>query len=771
MARNVVATLPVPRTSLLGREPERAEILRLIVDERVPLLTLTGPGGVGKTRLALAVAAALETDADEDVLFVPLAPVREAALVLPAIAASLGLRESPVRSAAGSLVETLRGLQLILVLDNLEHVAAAGPDLAWVLETCPRVQIVATSRSRLHIGAEHMFPVPPLPIPDLEANLQGVTALDNPAVDLFCQRARQANPRFALTADTSATVATIVARLDGLPLAIELAAARAAMVTPETLLARLDRRLRLLTGGPDDAPSRLRSLADAIAWSYDLLTPGQAALFRRLSVFVGGFDAHAAIAVAGGDPVAVLDDVHGLIDQSLVSVDRAMPADGTGAPGRLLILETIREFGLERLAEWGEAGDASARHAAWALELAEAAEAHIIGPSERAWCNRLDAELANLRAALGWSLEHEPVTALRLMGALRTYWCRRAPISEGRRWLEAALAAAPDAPAQVRARGYCALSHLATLQGAMATVRESATRAVSLSDAGGDDRTKAWSLSQLFMADLVAGNLETAVPHLTQAIALLDHATRDSDRGWQAYILQGQGYVAKLLGDHAQAHAVYSDALRRARAVGTDAVVHSVLEEFAALLVEAGETERARGFALEALEIAARSMESWLLGFVLLTMGYIEVLTGDASRAAELCGASDAVLQESGAVFLMPLHRQREAVVVERAQAVLGPDRYAAYRAQGRAAPLTVIADAIRQAPAGNQPLVAASSLTQREGDVLRLLTTGMTDREIGSALFISRKTASNHVASILRKLKVESRAAAAIYAVRAGLA
>jgi DNA-binding CsgD family transcriptional regulator len=287
----------------------------------------------------------------------------------------------------------------------------------------------------------------------------------------------------------------------------------------------------------------------------------------------------------------------------------------------------------------------------------------------------------------------------------------------------------------------------------------------------GDDITKAWSLSQLFLANLVAGTFETAIAHLTQAVDLLDHATRDIDRGWQAYILQGRGFFAKMQGDREEAFAFFREALHRARDVGTEAVAHTVLEEFAALVVEAGDVPRARSLAQEALEIAAGSMESWLIGFVLITMAYIDVLTGDVAHAAQLLGASDAVLEVSGTVFLMPLHRQRVAVIVDRAEAVLGLDGFAAQRAQGRAAPLAVIAEATRRAPSGTLAEVETPRLSRRESGVLQLVATGMTDREIAHALFISRKTASNHVANILRKLGVETRAAAAIYAVRAGLA
>src|SRR6266700_1402398 len=430
--------LPLQPTSLIEREPELAEISALLKQPEMRLLTLTGPGGSGKTRLGLQVAAELSDGFADGVYFVNLAPLSDPEFVVPTIAQALALKATGSQPFLDLLKASLREKQLLLLPDNFEQVVSAAIQVAELLDSCPELKVVVTSRMALHLRGEQEFTVSPLAVPDPHHLPDLVTLSQYEAVALFILRAQSLKPDFHMNHANAPTIAEICARLDGLPLAIELAAARSKVLPPQALLARLGQRLALLTGGARDAPARQQTLRDTIKWSYDLLETEEQRLFRWLSVFAGGSTLEAMETVGHGtghEEINVLNRVASLIDKSLVQ-----QRDQEAGEPRFTMLETVREYGLERLSESREAGVSQRAHALYYLALAQEAEPHLKGPQQVLWWRRLEQEQENLRAALVWLIKQEEgELALRLSGALWRFWSIRGYSSEGWRWLEAAL--------------------------------------------------------------------------------------------------------------------------------------------------------------------------------------------------------------------------------------------------------------------------------------------------------------------------------------------
>jgi predicted ATPase len=456
--------IPVSLTSLIGREQEIETLCQLLHRPDVRLVTITGPGGVGKTSLALQVAHDLQDAFIDGVFLISLAAISDSTLIIPTIAHTLGVIESPNRLLLDSLKEFLRERQALLLLDNFEQIMSAAPLLSELLSACTGLRILATSREALRLRGEQEFPLLPLALPDQPAV---ETLMQYPGIALFVQRAQAIQPDFQLVQGNASAVSDICARLDGLPLAIELAAARIKLLPPQAMLARLqESSLGLLTSGAHDLPARQQTLRSAIQWSYDLLNADEQRTFRSLSVFVGGCTLNAALTTI--KPATALDRLDSLLNKSLL---RQTETDGEP---RLTMLETIREFGLERLTHMHELESTRRAHAEYYLSFAEDAERWLTGADQKNWLRRLEREQDNLRAALHWAIEHGEVEiAQRMAGALQPFWFRRGRWSEGRRWLEDALAMEPGSTLNpsVQANALYGAGMLARFQGDFARAR------------------------------------------------------------------------------------------------------------------------------------------------------------------------------------------------------------------------------------------------------------------------------------------------------------
>ncbi len=613
----------------LGIEPSESlrQLERAILAQDVRLVTLTGIGGIGKTRLALELVRRLAPEFHNGSAVATLATLREPALVARAILEALDMPEVG-QDPEEAVIQALGGSEMLLLVDNFEQVLPAASRIARLLEASPALKVVVTSRAPLHVAAEREFPVPPL--------------ADDEAAELFIARAQAANPNFALSEQNAAAVAELCTRLDGLPLAIELAAARTKLLPPATLLSRLGNRLELLTGGRRDAPQHQQTLRMTLDWSYDLLKPDAQQLFARLGVFAGGCTLTSAEAVCDADS-SVLEGLATLVDESLV---RQRETDA-GEP-RFSMLEIVREYALERLSASGEAEDTRRRHLEHFLAFAEEAEPELAARDQITWFARLEDEHDNLRAALAFALDTEDSSsALRLVVAVRRFWQIHGHLAEGREALESALAATPDSPSELRSIALNMAGILAGEQGEFEAARVMFEAALDDARAVGSTRTISHALVNLANLAFFGGELDRARDLYKESI---DYFASLGDIRGQALAKENVGLMALTAGDMAEAVTWLTAALELAREVGDDREIGAASRSLAAAMLELGEAEPAASLLAESLALARELGEPHGIAVCLDTFAGLAATVGEVERAATLFGASDAIRASIGAL-------------------------------------------------------------------------------------------------------------------------
>ena len=753
-------SLPKPLTSFIGREHELAQAKRLLQDSY--LVTLTGPGGSGKTRLCIALATAVAGDYPDGVYFVPLAPVRDPGLVPSTIAQSIGLQDARDRPLMEHLVSQLRDRRLLIVLDNFEHLLDGAPVVTRLLEETGAVRILVSSRSSLRVSGEQECPVPPLAVPEEDARPAAASLAACASVRLFAERAAAAVPGFTLDDENAAAVAAIARRLDGLPLAIELAAARVKLLPPQAILPRLDHSLGLLTGGRRDLPDRQQALRATIAWSYALLTEGARRLLATCSVFAGGaslevIETVCDAAVDIGLPV--LDGVAELVDQNLL---RQVPRPGLV---RYAMLETIREYAAERLEAMPEAERARSAHAAAFLALVETGGRPHAGLARKEWLERVDAEHNNIRAALGWYRERDPRAALRLAASMSAFWSLRGHHTEGRQRLGELLSLVPE-PGAARGSALNGAGWLAIDQGDYADAAAMLGESIELSHALGDTVGEAIATVYLGRCQMSRRDIAGGAPHVERAVELVSQA---GDGPATAFVTFYSGLVALLTGQLEAARGLFDRCAAMAAALDLEPLSARARLMFGFPLLDLGELAAARAALAESFPVCMDVGDRWVVQIGLAGFAGLAAKTGRPRLALRLAGAGDAYRDANE--FSMP---EPIAEIVGR---WLAPARAKAGRAAER-----LVADGRRLSPEQAVDLVLAGepddapppgtrqALTRREAEVAALAARGLTNRDIAAQLFLSVRTVEVHVDHILTKLGFHTRTQLAAWALEVSL-
>jgi non-specific serine/threonine protein kinase len=763
--------LPVPLTSFIGRERELTQVKGFLSATR--LLTLTGAGGAGKTRLALQVAAEALEDFADGVWLIDLALRADPALVPQTVAAVLSVSEQLGRPLTDTLADYLRHKSLLLVLDNCEHLQTASATLATVLlRGCRHLRILATSRIPLGVPGETLWRVPSLSLPDPNRlpSLDQIQQYE--AVRLFVERARGGQLTFALSSDNAPVVVQICQRLDGIPLAIELAAARTRVLAVEQIAARLDDRFRLLTGGSSSALPRQRTLQATMDWSYSLLAENERTLFRQLSVFVGGWTLDAAEAVCSGgvEQAEILDVLTQLVDKSLVTMEPK------SQEARYRLLETVRQYGLDRLRESEEVDGARRRHRNWYLALAEHAAPELGGPQQGMWFDRLETEHDNLRAALAWSLAAKDgaEAGLRLTGALRWFWARRGHWREGRKWLDAALERSAEVPPSVSSRALLGATHFAWRGGDYELATTLGQKGLALSRQRADKEGSAAFLSALAIVALYLGDYVRATRLCEETLILSRELGNKSLTGTQ---LTHLGVAARMKGDYARAIALHSEGRALFRELGDKWNIAMALWTIGQVHIQQDDFGRATASFVEGLILCKDVGDRWISQGCLEGLARVASAQGDYKRAARLLGGVEELHKRLG--YRRPLEIQASHDRhVASARAALGDTAFAAAWGEGQSMTLQEIINyALDSANVPSSKVGKGKSeegtihlLTTREQEVATLVARGLTNRQIATRLVITERTAETHVQNILNKLGFNSRAQVAAWAANQGL-